>query len=133
MPEYGAIFTTDNIKRQLVNMNRDYTGRKSWEKLYGDVGLSTTRQLNAISEDYSQAMSDAYAAAYTNKLSAASSNLGEGYKTAIENELDTALENAYDSYRANYLEAVADIESNAAAAESTIDEVLTKQDRKSVV
>lgn len=127
MSEYGAIFSTDDIKKQLLHMNRDYTGRKSWEKLYGDIDLAKQQQLNAASADYSQAMSDAYASAYANKASLASGNLGQGYKTAVDEELDVALENAYDSYRANYLAATADIESTTADAVANVDAALTEQ------
>lgn len=108
-------------------MNRDYTGRKSWEKLYGDIDLSKQRQIGALSADYSQAMSDAYAAAYANKAALASGNLGEGYKTVIDEELDLALENAYESYRANYLEGVADAETAAAEATASVDAALTQE------
>lgn len=127
MSEYGSVFDTNDIKKYLLKYNRDYTGKKSWENLYNQVNLSTVRQLNSLSVDYSQAMSDAYATAYANKAAINSSNIGEGYKTAIDEELDIALDAAYDAYRNNYLSSVSDVENAANEATAQIDLVMEEE------
>jgi flagellar motor component MotA len=125
--QYGTIFDKSNIKKQLINANRDYTGRKTWENLYSSVDLARRQQVNSLQRDYSQAISDAYSAAYLANQSISASNLGEGYKLKAMSDTDLALEQAYESYRQNYLQGLSQVETSASEAYSQIDEKLDEQ------
>lgn len=127
MTETGMIFDTNSIKKQLVEANRDYTGRKIWENLYGSVNLAEQQQLNALKQDYTKAVSDAYASAYESKQAVAASNIGEGYKLGAMSDIDATLEEAYNSYRNRYLSGVSDVEASAASANEAISEKLGEQ------
>lgn len=127
MAEYGMIYDTSDIKKQLVNANRDYTGRKTWENLYSSVDLAKRQQLGELEQDYAKAISDAYAASYQSDVAIASSNLGQGYKQLALDETEIALQQAYDSYRQNYLQGVGEIEEASAEAKTNINAALTEQ------
>lgn len=127
MSEYGMIFDTKTIKRQLKDANRDYTGRKTWESLYSAVDLSKQQQLSSLQYDYSKQISDAYATAYETNVGIASSNLGQGYKDAAIADTNAALEEAYNTYRLNYLQGVSEVESTASEMDAKIDYALTEQ------
>ena len=121
------IFDTNSIKKQLVEANRDYTGRKIFENLYGSINLAEQQQLNALKQDYTKAVSEAYASAYESKQAVASSNIGEGYKLGAMSDIDATLEEAYNSYRNSYLSGVSDVEASAASANEAISEKLGEQ------
>jgi hypothetical protein len=127
MAQYGWIYDTSDIKRQLKEANRDYTGRKTWESLYSGIDMSRQQALSSTKLDYASAISDAYAAAHTSAQAVSESNIGQGYKDIAMTEIDLALEEAYDSYRSNYLQAVGEIESSAASAKEQVNTALTEQ------
>lgn len=127
MSEYGTVLSTDSIKKELYDMNRDYRQRKSWENLYTGVDIAERQQLGELKQDFAQAMSDAYSSAYQNKQAIGASNMGQGYKAAAIDDVDNALLQAYDTYRKNYLQGKAEIEAGAAEAVENIDAALTTQ------
>lgn len=124
---YGYITSTNDYKKQLKELNRNYEGRKVWDELYGQIGLSQQRAENSVRRDYLTNLSEAYTSAYNQKAAVANSALGTGYKQQAIEDLDFALSEAFDSYRQNYLTQKAQIDENALAANQAIDAELTKQ------
>ncbi len=127
MGQYGRITTTDSIAKQLKKYNTNYEGRKTWDQLYGAVGLSTNQALEQAQYDYYSAMNDAYAAAYNEAAAVQNSALAQGYKTKMLSDLDYDLNEAFNSYRQNYLTQKQNIESTAAEAKATVDSALLTQ------
>lgn len=127
MAQYGMVYDVNNIKQYLAEANRDYTGRKTWERLYGSIDLAKQQQLKQLDTDYSQAAAQAYAAAYRNNMDIATSDLGQGYKTAAIEDSDIALQEAYNAYRSNYLKGVAEVEASAEQATKGVTDALNKQ------
>ena len=125
--QYGTIFDTSSIKKQLSEANRDYEGRKTWEGLYSSVDMAAKQQESMLKKDYSKSIADAYATAYKTNSAIMSSNLGQGYKTEAMIDTDIALEQAYDSYRNAYLQGINTVEETAAKANEAIDEAHTLQ------
>lgn len=125
--QYGTIFTTPDLKRQLLEANRDYRGRKTWENLYSSIDFATKQQANELSRNYAAAVSEAYSNAYQTNKAIANSNLGEGYKESAITDTDIALQQAYDTYRSNYLQGLGELESAAATAQSEVTDKLTEQ------
>lgn len=127
MSEYGMIYDTSDVKKQLNEANRDYIGRKTWENLYAGIDIAEKQQINSLKQDYAKAMSDAYATAYNNKVAIGSSNLGQGYKIDAIDDIDIALQEAYDTYRRNYLQGESEIKAASAEAAENVDKALTEQ------
>ena len=124
---YGYITSTNEYKKQLKDLNRNYEGRRVWDELYGQIGLSKQLAESTLNQDYSTNVLDAYSEAYNQRLAIANSALGTGYKQQAMEDLDFALSEAFDSYRQNYLTQKAQIDENALAANQAIDAELTKQ------
>lgn len=127
MAQYGMVYDVNEIKRHLAEANRDYTGRKTWESLYGSIDLAKQQQLKQLDTDYSQAAAQAYAAAYRNDMDIATSDLGQGYKAAAIEDSDIALQEAYNAYRSNYLKGVAEVDASAEQARKGVTDALNKQ------
>ncbi len=60
MANYGQIFSTNDIARQLKEANRTYEGLKTWEQLYGSVNLAEEQIISSLKQDYSKEISQAY-------------------------------------------------------------------------
>lgn len=127
MAEYGNITTRSSVKQSLMEANKDYLGRKSWEQLYGSIDLAKQKQISELQQDYSKDMANAYASAYNQNTAIASSNLGQGYKLSAMESIDDALAKAYETYRSNYLQGVSEAESYASKAAEGVTEALDTQ------
>lgn len=127
MAEYGNITTRSSVKQSLMEANKDYLGRKSWEQLYGSIDLAKQQQISELQQDYSKDMANAYASAYNQNTAIASSNLGQGYKLSAMESIDDALAKAYETYRSNYLQGVSEAESYASKAAEGVTEALDTQ------
>lgn len=127
MARSGIIYTTDEVKSQLAESNRQYYGQKTWENLYNSIDYAKQEALGLAKQNYSQEMADAYASAYRSDQSILSSNLGQGYKTAALDETEQALQEAYNTYKQNYLSNVATIESNVAKQTASVTDALTTE------
>ena len=121
---YGPVYTSESLKQQLKNANRDYYGRKTWQDLYGNISLAEQQSLSALKEDYTSAIGEAYTSSLKNEQNILSSNLAEGYKTEALIANENALEEAFMSYKQNYLSNVAEIESNTAKANQQVTSAL---------
>lgn len=127
MAEYGNITTRSSVKQSLMEANKDYLGRKSWEQLYGSIDLAKQQQISELQQDYSKDMANAYASAYNQNTAIASSNLEQGYKLSAMESIDDALAKAYETYRSNYLQGVSEAESYASKAAEGVTEALDTQ------
>lgn len=127
MAEYGNITTRSSVKQSLMEANKDYLGRKSWEQLYGSIDLAKQQQISGLQQDYAKDVANAYASAYNQNAAIASSNLGQGYKLSAMESVDDALAKAYETYRSNYLQGVSEAESYASKATAGVTEALDTQ------
>ena len=121
---YGYIFTKDNVKEQLKNMNRTYQGRQTWGEYYGAIDIAKQDALSKITHDYSSDVLEAYKTAEENKSIVANSALGQGYKEEAFKDIDASLMQAYDAYRQTYADNVESVESNVDAQKAAIDKAL---------
>ena len=127
MAEYGNITTRSSVKQSLMEANKDYLERKSWEQLYGSIDLAKQQQISGLQQDYAKDVANAYASAYNQNAAIASSNLGQGYKLSAMESVDDALAKAYETYRSNYLQGVSEAESYASKATAGVTEALDTQ------
>lgn len=121
---YGPVYTSESLKQQLKNANRDYYGRKTWQDLYGNISLAEQQSLSTLKQDYTSAIGEAYTSSLKNEQNILSSNLAEGYKTEALVANENALEEAFMAYKQNYLSNVAEIESNTGKANQQVTSAL---------
>ena len=120
-------YTASNVANYLRQYNRDYTGRRTWSKMFGDIDLSKQRSLENLKVDYGEAVGDAYKSAMANQAAINSSNLISGFKSAAVEENQLALEDAYNAYLNNYHSGAQTIEQNAATQIQEVNKELLKQ------
>ena len=119
------IISTDKIKSQLRELNRNYEGRQTWNELYAGVDLAEKQAVNQATSSYESDVLDAYISAFKTRSQVANSNLGSGFKEAAIADLDYDLAEAFNSYKQNYASQLSTIGQNALDAKTAIDEELT--------
>ena len=124
---YGYIQTADNVARQLKELNRDYTGRKTWGKLYGAIDIQRQDAIADLTYDYEEQLAKAYSTAYGEKSLIANSALGSGFKDRAESDIDLALQEAFASYKRNYISSADTVNANALKLTGEIDKALTDE------
>ena len=123
----GMVFTASSVRPQLIEANRDYTGRSVWNQAFGDIGRSTDIAQQNLNISYEQSLADAYVASMQQEQQIKRSNLAEGYKNVALAENEQALNDAFESYKINYLSSKQEINQEASAAYSELNELLNKQ------
>ena len=121
------VFTSDEVKNQLKELNKSYDGRKTFGDLYAGVDLAAQRQLSDLSYDYGIAMNQAYTSSMQQKSAIAGSTLGAGSKQSLYEGLDDTLAQAFDTYRQNYLSGKQKIDTSVQESKDAIDKMLTEQ------
>ena len=96
------VLTEQQAKQQLKQLNRDYLGRQTWEKMYGQIDLGTRQAENALTYDYAKAVGEAYQSSIAAEQNIMSSNIGQGFKEQAMYNNEQALQDAYNSYLQNY-------------------------------
>lgn len=124
---YGYIQKASDVAKYLKEFNKDYQGRKIWERLYNQVDLNAQNALSNVQYDYSTAMLEAYRSAYAQKSAIANSALGSGFKADNSMDIDASLQEAFNSYRQQYLNTTTEIKQNALEAEQAIDKELLSE------
>ena len=127
MSEYGTIYSTDDVKRQLIESNRNYNNEQTWKKAISDVNLNASRNQSSLADNYSSAANDAYASYLRNKNSINESGMiGQG-KQELQSQNDANLQEAYNSYLKNYYTNAENISSEQSKQLSSIDDALSEQ------
>lgn len=124
---YGYIQTASNVARQLKELNRDYQGRRTWDKLYANIDLQKREALSDLTYDYDTQIAKAYSTAFANKTAIANSALGSGYKQQAEKDIDLALQEAFASYKQNFNSAASAVETSANTAIANLDNALLQE------
>lgn len=127
MAQYGLVTTTESMKRQLLEMNKDYEGKNTWAELYGAVDFQKQQELSSLKSSYAGAELEDYVNIKREQAAIKGSNLGSGLKDYYLDETELELQSAYDKYRLNYQSQAADIEAEVASKTAAIDEALTLQ------
>lgn len=120
-------FTSSEMKSYLAEANRDYTGRKTWESMYGAIDYSGQKALSQAESSYGEAVGQAYESSLKNAQDIMSSNMGTGYKSEALMANQDALAQAYASYQQNYLSNAQAIQQNINTATQQVDTALATQ------
>lgn len=121
------IFTAESVKPQLMEANKDYLGRNTWNQMFSEVALDTGLAKSSLNNQYGNAINEAYIASLANKNAIQSSNLGQGYKKMALNENERALDDAFESYKINYLNSKNEIDATEADAVNQINSAIDSQ------
>ena len=116
----GVLYTSSDLVPALTALNRDYYGRNTWDRLYGQVGVQADTSMNQLNQSYERSLAEAYAASKQSEQALAGSQVGEGFKDLALNQNRQALQTAFEQYRQNYLQGVSDVNS---AISSAVNEV----------
>lgn len=124
---YGMVYTSDSAKKHLLENNRDYNNRLTWQNLFNDNALSAQRAENQLVKQYTDASAAAYVAYMQNQNAIRNSGVvGVGKQTLLE-ENQQALTDAYNSYRSNLQEGTSAIQNAALEQEEAINTALEQQ------
>lgn len=124
---YGMVYTSDSAKKHLLENNRDYNNRLTWQNLFNNNALSAQRAENKLVQQYTDASAAAYVAYMQNQNAIRNSGVvGVGQKTLLE-ENNQALVDAYNSYRSNLQEGTTAIQNAALEQEEAINSALQEQ------
>ena len=118
------VLTEQQAKQQLKQLNRDYLGRQTWEKMYGQIDLGTRQAESALTYDYAKAVGEAYQSSIAAEQNIMSSNVGQGFKEQAMYSNEQALQDAYNSYLQNYKKGISEIETSATKATDEVTSAL---------
>lgn len=112
----GVLYTSSDLGPALTALNRDYYGRNTWDKAFGQVGVQADTSINQLNQNYERSLAEAYAASRQSEQALAGSQVGEGFKNLALNQNRQALQTAFEQYRQNYLEGMSKVNETAGAA-----------------
>lgn len=108
-----AIYTASEAQKQLLNSNRDYNNRLTWQNAIQGVNASANASLSQLEKQYAGATADAYTSYLKNKNALeASGAVGTGLQNLLQENYNT-LEQAYNSYQQSLLQGQAQVQQAA--------------------
>ena len=124
---YGLVYTEDQAKQQLLNQNRDYNNRLTWQTMLNNNSLQAQRAENQLVKQYTDASVEAYTS-YLNSQNAIKNSqvVGQG-KQQLLNENDQALLDIYNSYKQSLSSGLADVATAEAEGTESINQLLEDQ------
>ena len=126
-----AIYTASEAQKQLLNSNRDYNNRLTWQNAIQGVNASANASLSQLEKQYAGATADAYTSYLKNKNALeASGAVGIGLQNLLQENYNT-LEQAYNSYQQSLYEGQAQIEQQAQSQLDNIYSALEEQAQNS--
>lgn len=124
---YGLVYTADQAKQQLLNMNRDYNNRLTWQNMFNENTLAAQRAENQLVKQYTDASVDAYASYLQSQNAIKNSQIvGQG-KQQLLNENEQTLLDIYNSYRESLASGRQDIATAEAQGVENINSLLEEQ------
>ncbi len=104
------VISSDQIKKQLYEQNRDYRGRNVWNEAYNTMIKSAQQQQTAAGDIFSSAVGEAYQRAARNEGIIAASDLSEQGRKSLYESNKLAVEEAYNKSLQTYAQTSASIQ-----------------------
>ena len=124
---YGLVYTEDQAKQQLLNQNRDYNNRLTWQTMLNNNSLQAQRAENQLIKQYTDASVDAYTSYLKSQNAIKNSQVvGQGEQQLL-NENDQALLDIYNSYKQSLSSGLADVATADAEGAESINQLLEDQ------
>lgn len=124
---YGLVYTEDQAKQQLLNQNRDYNNRLTWQTMLNNNSLQAQRAENQLVKQYTDASVDAYTSYLKSQNAIKNSQVVGQSKQQLLNENDQALLDIYNSYKQSLSSGLADVATAEAEGAENINQLLEDQ------
>lgn len=121
------IYTSDQAKKQLLESNRDYYNRLTWQNMFSQNDATAAKAQSQLVDQYTEASADAYVSYLQNQNAIANSNVVGAGRDRLMDENQLALTDAYEQYRQQLTEGQTSIEDARLKREQEINTALEYQ------
>lgn len=121
------IVSSDQVKKQLYEQNRDYRGRNVWNEAYSSAVQSAQQQMTAAGTAFGESVGEAYKSAQANVGTIAGSSLSEAGRKSLYESNQAAIEEAYNKSLSNYSQTAQGISENLSKSLQNIDAAATTE------
>lgn len=121
------IVSSDQVKKQLYEQNRDYRGRNVWNEAYSSAVQSAQQQMTAAGTAFGESVGEAYKSAQANVGTIAGSSLSEAGRKSLYESNQEAIEEAYNKSLSNYSQTAQGISENLSKSLQNIDAAATTE------
>lgn len=121
------IVSSDQVKKQLYEQNRDYRGHNVWNEAYGSAVQSAQQQMTAAGTAFGESVGEAYRSAQANVGTIAGSSLSEAGRKSLYESNQAAIEEAYNKSLSNYSQTAKGVSENLSKSLQNIDAAATTE------
>lgn len=121
------IVSSDQVKKQLYEQNRDYRGRNVWNEAYGSAVQSAQQQMTAAGTAFGESVGEAYRSAQANVGAIAGSSLSEYDRKSLYESNQAAIEEAYKKSLSSYSQTAQSISENLSTSLQNLDAAATTE------
>lgn len=123
----GTIYTASQAKKELLESNRNYNNRLTWQDAVTGVNAQAMEAQSKLNQQYINASTDAYVQYLQNKNALEGSNVvGVGREQLLQ-QTELALQDAYNSYAQSLQSGHADISAGQQEQLTNIEDALEQQ------
>lgn len=123
----GTIYTASQAKKELLESNRNYNNRLTWQNAITGVNAQAMEAQSKLNQQYINASTDAYVQYLQNKNALEGSNVvGVGREQLLQ-QTELALQDAYNSYAQSLQSGHADISAGQQEQLTNIEDALKQQ------
>lgn len=123
----GTIYTASQAKKELLESNRNYNNRLTWQNAITGVNAQAMEAQSKLNQQYINASTDAYVQYLQNKNALEGSNVvGVGREQLLQ-QTELALQDAYNSYAQSLQSGHADISAGQQEQLTNIENALKQQ------
>lgn len=127
MAGQGMIYTRDQAKKQLLESNRDYQNKLTWQNLFSQNDVTAAKAQQQLVNEYDTASADAYVSYLQNQNAIRNSNVVGAGKQQLYDENTAALNEAYATYKQQLNEGQTSIENARLERQQQINDLLEYQ------
>lgn len=126
MAGQGMIYTSDQAKKQLLESNRDYQNKLTWQNLFSQNDATAAKAQQQLVNEYNTASADAYISYLQNQNAIKNSQVA-GSSRQLYDENNAALNEAYATYKQQLTEGQTSIENARLERQQQINDLLEHQ------
>lgn len=127
MAGQGMIYTSDQAKKQLLESNRDYQNKLTWQNLFSQNDATAAKAQQQLVNEYNTASADAYVSYLQNQNAIKNSQVAGAGKQQLYDENTSALNEAYATYKQQLSEGQTSIEDARLEQQQQINDLLEYQ------
>lgn len=124
---YGLVYTASQAKQQLLNQNRDYNNRLTWQSMLNANSQAARRAEDQLIKQYTDASVEAYTSYLQNQSAIKNSQVVGQSKDVLLNENEQTLLEIYNSYKQSLNDGMGDIATAETQGAENINTLLEEQ------